>query len=474
MPSSYPGGFDVFSAPDPSDLRSAAPSLSTRIGGVYDALEAIQTALGLNPQSSFADVAARLADIEADVAAIPGGGGALTVRESDGSPSVGAVTALELDGGTITNQGNGIARYVPNLVAGSAGWWGSTVAVAASNARSAVKTAVAASGGYVCDGTNDDVEILAAIASLPSNVGGRVLLSEGNFNISQTIVIEKPGTSLVGMGKAPPQGYGKRGGTRLRWTGAVSQNMIRVGFGGDSSNNTWVLLRDFGLDGNDIAGVVGIRWRSQWSQMENLSIYNCGSHGISAEGFSGSQLFDCTYRAITIKNCGGIGFNAQGFAGDGQMYDMVISSCTGGGVVNGGSSCQWNGCHFYGNGGIGFENPGGAARTKLIGTKIEHSGDGAILWHGSQGILMGCSLQGNGQAGEYSARFTGDGNLIANNQIRQETGDSSASADTGLRFDAGSDSNLVVGCYFEGFSTKLSNAGSGNKVHGCFGVADLN
>ena len=62
---------------------------------------------------------------------------------------------------------------------------------------------------FLADGIADDVEIQAAIDSLPGskgsskgqNVGGVVLLSEGNFNISNPIVINKPRVVLTGQGK---------------------------------------------------------------------------------------------------------------------------------------------------------------------------------------------------------------------------------------------------------------------------------
>lgn len=484
MPTNYPGGLDSFSTVEGTTHRDVAPTLSTRLNNLQDAVLAIQTELGLSPSSTFSDVTARLNDMRGDIDALEaggGGGGALTVRESDGSPSL-VASILEFGGGVVTNQGGGVARYVPSLVAGSAGWWGSTVAVAASDARASVKSAVLAAGGYVCDGTADQVEINAAIGDIPANKGGRIILSEGTFNLTGTIILEKPGVAIVGMNKAPPDSFNKRGGTLLKWTGATNGIMFRSSHSGDTDNNTWTLLRDLGFDGNQVAGVRAIRWRTQWSTLENISIYDCGGDGVSAEGFPGltgggaRQLFDNTYRALTIKGCGGIGFNGVVFAGDGQMYDIVVSSCDGGGAYTGGASCQWMNNHFYGNGNYGFRVPGGAARTKLLNTKIEHSGEGAILWEGAQGILNGCSFQGNGTAGagDFSVRFTGSSNLITGCQIRQETGDSASSADTGLRFDAGASNNLVVGCYFDGFVTKLSNAGGGNKVHGCFGVADLN
>jgi hypothetical protein len=54
---------------------------------------------------------------------------------------------------------------------------------------------------YVCDGTNDEVQIEAAIAALPST-GGVVALLDGTFNIQSDIDITKSNVSLIGVGKA--------------------------------------------------------------------------------------------------------------------------------------------------------------------------------------------------------------------------------------------------------------------------------
>lgn len=52
---------------------------------------------------------------------------------------------------------------------------------------------------YVCDGTNDEVEIGQAISSLPST-GGLVWLLEGTYNISSTITISRSNVKITGGG----------------------------------------------------------------------------------------------------------------------------------------------------------------------------------------------------------------------------------------------------------------------------------
>jgi len=66
--------------------------------------------------------------------------------------------------------------------------------VAASNASDESKQ----KADYVCDGTNDEVEIQQAIDDLPTQ-GGMVFLTEGTFNISQYINLYKS-VSIIGSG----------------------------------------------------------------------------------------------------------------------------------------------------------------------------------------------------------------------------------------------------------------------------------
>jgi len=69
-----------------------------------------------------------------------------------------------------------------------------TFVVAASNANSKVKEYA----DYICDGVDDQVQIQAAIDALPST-GGSILLSNGQFNISSTILI-KSYVTFAGVG----------------------------------------------------------------------------------------------------------------------------------------------------------------------------------------------------------------------------------------------------------------------------------
>ncbi len=72
---------------------------------------------------------------------------------------------------------------------------GAKIVIAASNSSSASKN----QADYICTGTGDQVTIKQAIATIDS-LGGKIFLTEGTFNISDTIIINKDRVTLEGEG----------------------------------------------------------------------------------------------------------------------------------------------------------------------------------------------------------------------------------------------------------------------------------
>ena len=106
--------------------------------------------------------------------------------------------------------------------------------------RSATKVVASASASdlrkaqadYVCDGTADDVQINAAIAALPAG-GGKVVLSEGTFEIS-AVITPLSNIWLQGQGRA----------TILKRPDSVDANLLYA------TSLTNLMLSDFLIDGN--------------------------------------------------------------------------------------------------------------------------------------------------------------------------------------------------------------------------------
>ena len=52
----FPTPLDTFSNPAPTDSRSTAPTLSTRIGQINDAIEALETKVGINSSADTSSI----------------------------------------------------------------------------------------------------------------------------------------------------------------------------------------------------------------------------------------------------------------------------------------------------------------------------------------------------------------------------------------------------------------------------------
>jgi hypothetical protein len=74
MPSSYPAGYDTFGNPIPTDALDSItlPHATDQHGRMNDAMEAVQGALGLDPQGASATVRARLDGIDGSIGAAQG------------------------------------------------------------------------------------------------------------------------------------------------------------------------------------------------------------------------------------------------------------------------------------------------------------------------------------------------------------------------------------------------------------------
>lgn len=108
-----------------------------------------------------------------------------------------------------------------------------TFVVAAYNASDASK----GRADYVCDGTNDEVQINAAINALPSG-GGRVFLTEGDFNLYTAGSIDNHGDQyycvLVYRTHGSVEISGIPGATKLRLADSQTSSSAMILVAGDS------------------------------------------------------------------------------------------------------------------------------------------------------------------------------------------------------------------------------------------------
>lgn len=201
-----------------------------------------------------------------------------------------------------------------------------TYVVAASNAPAHVK----AQADYVCDGVNDQVEIQAAIDALPSTTlvnNGVVQLSQGSFNISNTISINKSMT-LTGMGLTS---------TIIQLAANTNKTMIQTSesvilYGVTISNlylNGWKANQTAG-HGIYLQGASG----SFGARVQNVGILNTKESGITTK-IQSSWILD-NY----INACGAQGIAVSTYAYTTMVRGNYVQSCRTEGIYSGSSETK--------------------------------------------------------------------------------------------------------------------------------------
>ncbi|MFC1950543.1 nitrous oxide reductase family maturation protein NosD [Chloroflexota bacterium] len=299
---------------------------------------------------------------------------------------------------------------------------------------------------YVCDGISDEIEIQAAIDTLPSD-GGTVLLLEGTYTIDgvptvhpeyRSIIILKDNVSLVGSGPTTILKLADYYETRV--AGIIGNSKYPVIY-----NN--VRIANLQVDGNK-SGV----WETQTgiylqtahdSIVENNVISSCTNHGIQI--YSGS-------RRVTVRN-NTVQRSLIGIYVD-TVSDIVVTGNT---VQDNQYYNIWLDAAHYstvrGNvlvgGQIGIGLVRASNNNTIIGNTIERpSGDGIEI-----------------KSDMYSYEF-GDGvrnNTISENSISFSGRDGISIVNTPSDVLAANDCNIII-----------NNTISGSKHHGISLVSDHN
>ena len=225
------------------------------------------------------------------------------------------------------------------------GWPGlagaASVTVAASNSQ------VKSSAAYVCDGSNDQAEIRAAINRMASS-GEDVILLDGTFTLNGDVGLTR-GVNLIGSG-----------------VDATTLNFVGEGWIEVKGSNTVRDLQTTGATGFLIIGshvrMTGITVRNYTGKSGAFHIYacnqalsdfvftNCNAIDGSSHGFlnvgegSPRSVSDITYSGCTAINCGRAsqynpwitGFD---FAESADIANMLVEDCRAEG-------CWESGFHF--------------------------------------------------------------------------------------------------------------------------------
>jgi hypothetical protein len=297
-----------------------------------------------------------------------------------------------------------------------------TLYVAASNATDAEK----ANADYVCDGTDDHVEINTALAALPA-AGGKLVLSTGLFVTGAAVVIDKRITlEGMGAGLSLPDGslFGSTVGiTTIRGGGAF--DVIQV----DGATK---------LQGCSIS-----RLMIQGSAKDNgcAGIYTHDTDLISIRDVS---ISFCQYGLHMVANDAGKvdHVSAQGctlglyleISGNAAFDNFCASACVGDATLLAGcvymtgcSLVRFNTCLFDTPG--AYNNiliAGNSSGTSIVNCYVSKAGLSGIVLGDSttsadRTIIMGCHIHNNGQLSATDANgisiFRGRFNVVTGNQI---------------------------------------------------------
>jgi len=215
----------------------------------------------------------------------------------------------------------------------------------------------------VCDGTADDVEIQAAIDALPSG-GGRVVLTEGSYNVASPI-------TLYGKSDVTVEGQGSATNIIAPTSGTFAR-FLTIGANGSISYRCHLknikFTGDTGLTGTSDGIEVGRGGNYAVDcTLENVYIINVKSSAIAVYS-------DRTH----VINCRSISNGVDLYTSSAD--DVVIW----GGV--------YKDTHAYDSGEISYFN--GGNRVKVIGTHFEQTTNNgeAIDWRVVDGMLLGVTV----------------------------------------------------------------------------------
>lgn len=249
---------------------------------------------------------------------------------------------------------------------------------------------------YVCDGTDDHVEIQAAIDALPAT-GGRVILLDGTFNVNKgtgvgdnCIYIDADDITMEGQGAATKLVMGNNQDSNVIGIAAGHSNIIihKLDIDGNRDNNVdtgahdTCCIRAYGIVNLEVSScylhdavVCGLLAQATMSRATNNLVEHCASAGIEFTGDYGNIVAFNTLRC-TVDDRDGV----HAIEINTSEYCSIIGNT----IENATASGGWQ--------------------------------DGILIWTGA-GF---CSVVGNTfhNMRRYGFHLMNEGNLLAGNTLR--------------------------------------------------------
>lgn len=295
-----------------------------------------------------------------------------------------------------------------------------TFVVAANNSHALSKQ----QADYICDGTDDDVQIQAAIDALPAN-GGKVIQTEGTFNTTSTINILSDNITLSGFGA----------GTIIK---SVADNQIVIQLGNAETMVDNCIIESMEIDCNNgsYTSSSGIKCYKTTNCVirecevhhvsnnhecievdginSDLLIIKCHVHhaGISASDSDGIEI-NSTASYITVQDCVIHDCQDDGIDTDGTSFIKVVNNyihdIVTSGIEYNSNDGEINSNYIEGAG-TGIFIGSGCERINVESNKIESNVNGIKIYPTKGTSVIGNTIWDNSENGihmlEYSGQYT--------------------------------------------------------------------
>ena len=274
-----------------------------------------------------------------------------------------------------------------------------TLVFAAANSSDSTKRRA----DFICQGTSttggDHLTFQLAVQTLVGLGGGRLLVCEGDYYFSGTVVLNY-GIRIEGMGQDK---------TNIHLIAATNLSMFSIPHTVGVGEIQPVSFSHLDLDGNkanQTAGTShGISIGSDGGtliSLDHVSVHDFRSNGLNGNRCADQVFIDaCTFTSNTGK---GIDIAVEGYY---YITNSDFSLNTSNGIKADGASVQLVGCTIRANGSHGFSAGGAFESTPkiLIGNEIIGNTGHGIDWDGVNGVI----------ADNYVADNTDNGMLINGN-----------------------------------------------------------
>ena len=272
---------------------------------------------------------------------------------------------------------------------------------------------------YIADGANDEMEIQAAIDSLPAS-GGSVTLHGGTYYLSAEIAISGDNVSLIGQGN----------GTVLTCPDGFSSDPAEIDFAMLDITGNGVSISNLSFDGNETGIAGGVQSAIDANSAANLHI-----EGVRFEKFTGDGIYANSPSNLSITNSYFYQIKDDGADINNASYSVVsgniFESIGDNGIDTESttfSSFTGNTFNTVGGSAIELEQEGGNSWTEfvsVVGNSIYNSAEAGILINtGRNNTITGNTLDNNAigihlmtSAGDYHSTH----NIISGNRINGGT-----------------------------------------------------